>query len=138
MRQEAAMAEQNTITEDYITYRCRPDGTAVVAHCSGWYGDRIIPETVAGYRVTSIGANAFPEGSCRSLYIPDSVTEIKSLPVDFTEKVWDRPRFDMRENAMDIDEPVLVVRTYSVYIYVKPNSYAERYCKDNKIRYMLK
>ena len=97
------MAEQNTITEDYITYRCRPDGTAVVAHCSGWYGNRIIPETVAGYRVTSIGANAFPEGSCRSLYIPDSVTEIKSLPVDFTEKVWDRPRFGMRENAMDID-----------------------------------
>ena len=132
------MAEQNTITEDYITYRCRPDGTAVVAHCSGWYGNRIIPETVAGYRVTSIGANAFPRGSCRSLFIPDSVPEIKSLPRDFTEKVWDRPRFDMRENAMDIDEPVLVERTHSVYIYVKSGSYADRYCRENNIRFIAK
>jgi len=132
------MAEQNTIIEDYITYHCRPDGTAEVAHCSGWYGNRIIPETVAGYRVTSIGANAFPRGSCRSLFIPDSVTEIKSLPEDFTEKVWDRPRFDLRENAMDIDELVLVERTYSVFIHVKPGSYAERYCKEKKIHCRVK
>ena len=124
--------------EEHITFLLKPDGTAEVTYCAGWYGDRIIPETVAGYRVTTIGANAFPNGSCRSLFIPNSVTEIKSLPVDFTEKVWDRPRFGMRENAMDVDELVLVERTYSVYIYVKPNSYAERYCKDNKIRYMLK
>ena len=132
------MAEEKTIVEDYITYHCRPDGTAEVTHCSGWYGSNIIPETIAGYRVTSIGSNAFPQGSCRSLFIPDLVTEIKSLPASFTKKEWDRPRFDLRENAMDIDELVLVERTYSVIIHVKPGSYAERYCKEKRIRYKLK
>lgn len=124
--------------ESGITYQLKPDGTAEVTYCSGWHSSKTIPETISGYRVTSIGANAFPKGNCCSLSVPASVTEIKSLPEDFTEKVWDRPRFDLRENAMDIDELVLVERTYSVFIHVKPGSYAERYCKEKKIHCRVK
>ena len=131
-------AEVMEYKENDITFRLKPDGTAEVIHCHGWRSEKVIPETVSGYRVTSIGANAFPKGNCRSLSIPATVTNIQSLPERFTERVWDRPRFDMRENAMDIDEPVLVERTHSVYIYVKPGSYAERYCNEKKIRYTLK
>lgn len=124
--------------ENDVTFQLKPDGTAEVIHCCGWRSRIELPETVAGYRVTSIGANAFPKGSCSSLSIPTTVTNIQSLPKSFTEQVWDRPRFDMRENAMDIDEPVLVERTHSVYIYVEPGSYAEQYCQENNIRYVVK
>jgi len=124
--------------ENDFTYQCRPDGTAEVTHCHGWHSEKEIPETVSGYRVTSIGENAFPNGNCLSLSIPASVTEIKSLPEGFYEQRWDRPRFDMRENAMDIDEPVLVTNYYHVKIIVKPGSFAEQYCKNNNIRYVVK
>ena len=132
------MAEMIEYKENDITFQLKPDGTAEVIHCHGWRSEKVIPETVAGYRVTSIGANAFPEGNCCSLSIPATVTHIQSLPKRFTERVWDRPRFDMRENAMDMDEPVLVERMHSVYIYVKSGSYAEQYCRENNISFTAK
>ena len=124
--------------ENDITYHCRPDGTAEFTRCHGWRSEIKIPETVNGYRVTSIGENAFPKGNCSSLSIPASVTEIKSLPEDFSEQTWERPRFGLRENAMDIDEEVLVTCYYSVKIIVKAGSFAEQYCKDNNIRCIVK
>lgn len=132
--------QEQVVVVREIEYRLKPDGTAVVEKDTGspWVGRDIrIPEYIQEHKVVSIADGAF---SCRnnlaSLFVPATVTWIgnNALPQGRWEKVligyqeeygWYRKgSFPMYGN-----EIVPIVRVVS-------GSYAERYCKEQNIKYV--
>ncbi|MCL2696275.1 MAG: leucine-rich repeat protein [Clostridiales bacterium] len=70
------LAPVAVINEDY-EYEILSDGTAEITGYNGFGGGIVIPDTLDGYVVTSIGAWAFSFcGSLTDVTIPDSVTSI--------------------------------------------------------------
>lgn len=60
---------------DYV-YRICIDGTAEIASYKGKDSIIVIPDTLDGYRVTSLGTNSFHQNSLTSITIPDGVVYI--------------------------------------------------------------
>lgn len=72
------IAETSAIIDDY-TYTVLPDGTAEITGYYGWGTNIVIPSSLDGYKVTSIGEVAFER--CYDLVeviIPEGVTNISN------------------------------------------------------------
>lgn len=75
-----ALAVEPHVSLSALSCEAGEDGTLTITDCAeGARGDLYIPETIDGYKVTAIGAEAFMD--CRqitSISIPDTVTAIGS------------------------------------------------------------
>ena len=97
------------ISGDY-KYIILEDGTAEIMKYSGKVNELMIPKTLDGHEVTSIGNEAFYYcTSLTSVTIPDSVTSIGDEA--FTECT-------------------------SLTLIISRDSYAEQYCKDQGLKYI--
>jgi len=145
------MAEEKTIRENGIVFRLNEDLTATaVQYMGGQFGTMaiVIPETVQGHTVTGIDSGVFRRcDNIGKLSIPRTVTYIgfNALPkcrkevekVCVGEKVIGYDYFQgCIKHTYYAPEYENVTKEIPVVQIVK-GSYAERYCKDNKIRYML-
>ena len=69
-------AEETTYTEGYFTYTVTDGEATIISVDEAVSGDVIIPETLGGYIVTSIGDSSFYGYNCEVLYIPKTVSYI--------------------------------------------------------------
>jgi tetratricopeptide (TPR) repeat protein len=65
-----------TATEDDFDIEQLANGTLRITGYSGAAKNVVIPATISGVRVTSIGSSAFTKKGLRSVVIPDGITEI--------------------------------------------------------------
>lgn len=82
-------------------YRVLPDGTAEITDYLGQDSELTIPSEIDGYRVTSIGNNAFflySYSSLKGVTIPDSVTSIGAAAFDRCDS--------LTKIAVDIKNPI--------------------------------
>ena len=71
------MTNASAATYSYLTYSIS-NGKVAITDCKDFaFGEFVIPDTINGYPVTSIGNSAFEDcDSLTSITIPDGVTSI--------------------------------------------------------------
>lgn len=70
-----AETEYTEITYDNINYRLYSDH-AVVRGLNSYVADVVIPDTIEGFTVTEVAAEAFRETQIKTIILPDSITKI--------------------------------------------------------------
>ena len=128
-------------------FRCKslksitiPDSVKIIG-TSAFTGCENLKQINLPNGITEIASNTF--SSCRSLEtvkIPDSVTKINKFAFKFCDNLKSviiPPSVTIIENEKDSSGKTWTVfhSSPNVTAIVKPNSYAEQYCKRNEIKY---
>ena len=130
-----ALAERSTEAyyefEDF-DYNLLADGTAKIARYYGGDGELVIPSTLDGIPVTSIGYSAFTDTYVGQVTIPTSVTTIEDRAFAYCYYLT---RVTIPDSVTTMGEEVFCESSNLTSIVVGRDSYARQYCIEHNLPY---
>ena len=100
----SAGAEAEVFSEAGLNYTVNSDSTATVTGFSGEaVADLVIPESLGGYTVSAIGANAFKNSNIQSLILPSTVKAINNSAFNGCTEL----------NTIDLPEGLITIGNYA-------------------------
>lgn len=130
-----ALAERSTEafyeSEDF-DYNLLVDGTAEIARYYGGDGELVIPSTLDGIPVTSIGYSAFTDSYVEQVTIPTSVTNLEDRAFAYCFYLT---RITIPDSVISIGEEAFRESPNLISIVVGRDSYARQYCIEHNLPY---
>lgn len=128
---------------DYIKYTAHDDGTCSFDSYIGTNKEFAVPSEINGYKVTSIGDQAFDNSDIESITIPDGVTSIAGFvtgpeysyaPFGFCTSL---KKITIPESVTSIGYGAFIGCSSDLTIYCYENSTAHKFAVENEIKFVL-
>ena len=131
VQSNASAQTQTKAHETGFVYTVLNDGTAEIAGYTGYDTDIVIPSTIDGYKVTSIGNSAFlKDTTLTNVEIPSGVTKIGEYAFAYCDSLGNTI---IPSSVTNIAENAFINHSDELTIYCFKNTTASNFAKNNNI-----